>query len=89
MTGLLMAATPDFIGQIETAVNQGDITQEEAILVKFYYGFDQDKLPVQFKPESFHPLKNGTEIIWEYEALRSSLSPGTVEIIDDYNRTFF
>jgi hypothetical protein len=74
----------EFLAKVAAAVAAGELTPEEALLYKFHYGFDQEKLPAAYRPDSFAPLKNGTEIVWEYQSRRDDLSPSTVAVIDGY-----
>ncbi len=74
----------EFLAKVDAAVSQGELTFEQGLLFKFYYGFEPERLPAEFRPAEFSPLKNGTEIVWEFEAQRDRLSPATVETIDRY-----
>jgi hypothetical protein len=73
-----------FLDRIERAEAAGQITSEQALLYQFYYGFDHDKLPAEYRPAVFAPLKNATQIIWRYEQMRDKLSPWVRNVIDAY-----
>ena len=74
----------EFLAKVEAAVAAGELTAEQALLYKFYYGFDQDKLPADFQPSTFAPLKNATVFIMEFEKMQGLLSPRTVETITGF-----
>jgi len=83
------AAAPDhagmaFLAKVEAAVASGELSAEQGLLYKFYYGFDQDKLPPDYRPDTFVPLKNATMFIREFEQMRDRLSPATVASITGY-----
>ncbi len=71
-----------FLEKVEEAEASGELSPEEALLYKFYYAFDQDKLPAAFRPAEFAPLKCGTAFIMEFEQRRNELSPQTVQVIE-------
>ncbi|MFH1844137.1 MAG: MXAN_6640 family putative metalloprotease [bacterium] len=84
----VLAAGPnaglEFLAKVEAAVTTSELTAEEGLLYKFHYGFDQDALPVEYRPTEFAPLKNGTAIMAEYAGIRDKLSPRVVEAIEAY-----
>ena len=71
-----------FLAKVDEAGTAGELSSEEALLYKFYYAFDPEKLPAAFQPTEFSPLKCGTLLIREYEHRRDELSRTTVRIID-------
>ena len=73
-----------FLAKVEADVSSGALTAEQALLYKFHYGFDQAKLPPAYRPDSFAPLKNGSQIMREFELTRDRLTPATVATIDAY-----
>ena len=73
-----------FVAHIDQAVSEGRLSSEDGLLYKFYYGFDQDRLPTAYRPELFVPLKNGTAIVREYQSRRDELSRRMRETIDPY-----
>ena len=77
-------AEPDFSVRIRTDLESGRIDRDTALLYGIYYGFDPDRLPERYRPESFQPLKDATRIIWEYQRRRDRLPPETVRIVDAY-----
>jgi len=87
--GIAAAAEPANSGQevfdrIEADYASGKLTVDQAILYKFYYGFDKSQLPAEYRLDTFSPMKNGTEVVAEYQELKDQLSPRTVEIIEGY-----
>ncbi|MBK7703124.1 MAG: hypothetical protein IPI34_09670 [bacterium] len=83
MAGLAQAhaGTPQF-SRIDSALEAGVIDAEQALLYKFFYVFDPEKLPAGYQPETAGPVKCATPLIIEFENLRGELSPGTVTAID-------
>ncbi len=73
-----------FLDRVDAALDTGTLTADEALLYKFYYVFDQEKLPVDYRPDSFSPLKCVTPMIQELEQSRGTLQDATVARIDDY-----
>jgi hypothetical protein len=87
--GIAAAAEPANSGQevfdrIEADYAAGNLTIDQAILYKFYYGFDKSQLPGEYRLDTFSPMKNGTAVVAEYQRLKDQLSPRTVEIIEAY-----
>ena len=72
------------LDRIQTQLDNGEITQEEGLLLKFQYVFYQQRLPAEFRPAEVTPLKCGTAFIVEFMATRGGLSSATVEAIEGY-----
>ncbi len=73
--------TPQF-ARIDAALEAGALDAEQALLYKFFYVFDQEKLPADYRPESAGPVKCATPLIVEFEGLRDRMSAGAVTAID-------
>jgi len=71
-----------FLDRLDEARDAGALSADEALLYKFYYVFDQDKLPVDYRPDSFPPLKCATPLIQEFEQSRGSLQDATVASVE-------
>jgi len=91
LAGFAMAATalpantgPEVFDKIDADAASGVLSAEEAVLYKFYYGFDQSQLPAEYRPSSFSPMKNATALIAEYLERQDELSPRTIEIIESF-----
>jgi len=88
ITGQAVADEQDggqwFLARVAEAIASGEITQEEGLLLKFQYVFDQQRLPAEFRPAQFTPLKCGTPFVVEFAASRGGLSSATVEVIEGY-----
>jgi hypothetical protein len=88
ITGQAVADEQDggqwFLTRVAEAMASGEITQEEGLLLKFQYVFDQQRLPAEFRPAQFTPLKCGTPFVVEFAASRGGLSSATVEAIEGY-----
>ncbi len=69
---------------IESSYSNGDISYEEALLQKFYAGFDKEKLNVTFKVANQMPGKCATTLVKEYVENKSRLSDNAVQIIESY-----
>jgi hypothetical protein len=81
------AVLPDgqaFLDLVEADLANGLLTAEEALLIRFQYGFEPGKLPARYELGGFSPLRCATPLIAEYYDLRSRLSKDTVEMIDNW-----
>src|SRR5690625_2368008 len=63
---------------IESALQSGEITPEEAILQKLYAGFAPGQVDARFFQESDRPIKCMTPVLMEYEQIRDELSSQTL-----------
>ncbi len=77
------ASTPQF-SRIEEALAEGKIDAEQALLYKFYYVFDIDNLPAEFRPDDVTPIKSATGLIAAFEGDRADLDRRTIETIELY-----
>ncbi|MBK6898594.1 MAG: T9SS type A sorting domain-containing protein [bacterium] len=75
------AGTPQF-ARIDAALDAGVLDAEQALLYKFYYVFDPQKLPADYVPETAGPIKCVTPLLIEFESLRDKLSRDTVTAIE-------
>ncbi len=75
------AGTPQF-ARIDAALDAGVLDAEQALLYKFYYVFDPDKLPADYRPETAGPIKCATPLIVEFEQMRDRMSAADVAAID-------
>ena len=73
-----------FLARVDAEVAAGALTEEQGLLYKLQYGFAPEKLPPAYRPDGFHPLKNGTQIVWEYVQSRDRLSPRIVAEVEAY-----
>lgn len=78
-----LANAPQF-ERINTALEEGRIDAEQALLYKFNYVFDLDKLPVDLRPDEIMPIKSATRLVDTFERSRGELNQFTVEIIESY-----
>ncbi len=69
---------------IQQDFNSGMINFEQALLQKFYYGFDKSKLDDRYKFDSDKPGKCGTELIQQFFQNREKLSEMALNLIDSY-----
>jgi len=73
-----------FLQRVADAVAEGEITSEGALLLKFQYVFDPDRLPDDFRPDELTPLKCATPMVQEFTSTRGELSAATVAAIENY-----
>ncbi|RJP60328.1 MAG: T9SS C-terminal target domain-containing protein [Ignavibacteriales bacterium] len=71
------------IKKIEDAFQSGQINYEQALLQKFYSGFNQSKLDDKFFTTSSSPQKCATHLIAEFRNNLDKLSNETVDIITE------
>ncbi len=79
-----VVSAEDFLTRIRADVDSGVLDPEEALLIKFHHLFDRGRVPPRYQAEQFIPLKCATPLIQEFQALRRTLSPTTVSLIDGY-----
>ncbi len=84
MATAAVAATPgtDFLQRLDNEVQSGKLSGENALLYKFYYGFDAQKLPADYQPKNFAPIKSATPLIIEFQQNRHQFSDQTIETIE-------
>ncbi len=73
-----------FLHRVADAVADGEISTETALLLKFQYVFEPDRLPDGFRPDERTPLKCATPLIQEFTSTRGDLSAATVATIDRF-----
>jgi hypothetical protein len=81
-SAVLSDAGVSFLSGVDAAVAAGEISDGEALVCKFAYGFAPETLPVRFQVERRVPLKCGTALIAEFERMRGRLAPAVVRRID-------
>ncbi|MFT5233368.1 MAG: hypothetical protein ACI9UK_000109 [Candidatus Krumholzibacteriia bacterium] len=74
----------EFLALVAADEDQGRISREESLLLRFQYGFAPDELPERYSVATFSPLRCGTTLIHEFYAGRSRLSPRTVQQIETW-----
>ena len=72
------------IDRLDADREAGTLSADEALLYKFYYVFEHDKLPADYRPAGFPPLKCATPLVQEYEQLRDSLGKSTIDEIEAF-----
>ncbi|HLR90834.1 MAG TPA: hypothetical protein VK040_07730, partial [Balneolaceae bacterium] len=65
---------------IESALQSGEITPEEAILQKLYAGFQPEKVEARFADDSGAPIKCMTPYLVEFEQIRDELPLQTLRM---------
>lgn len=69
--------------QIENAYQRGEISEDEAILQKFYTGFNPERVESRFETEKEYVLKCFTPVMMEYNRMREHLAPTTILEIEN------
>ncbi|MBM4176732.1 MAG: T9SS type A sorting domain-containing protein [Ignavibacteria bacterium] len=72
------------LNSIQQDFISGKLTLEQALLQKFYYGFDKSKLDTRYNFENDNPGKCGTEFIQQFYQNKEYLSKGSVDLIESY-----
>ena len=80
VTGNLLASTT--LTAIDEAFGRGELTQDERILNKVYAILEPELLDARFQTVEAQPIKCGTPILIEYEALQPELDQSTIDIIE-------
>lgn len=78
MAGVASAAitsAADFLNEVQQRLDRGEITADEALLLKFQYCLDRDKLPADLQPETLAPMKCATELVMEFQAGADRMDP--------------
>lgn len=69
--------------RIEAAVENGFISEDEAILQKLYAGINSDLIDERFRGDHIEPIKCLTPVIVEFEQSRERMDPAVVQKIDE------
>ena len=67
---------------IESALQSGEITPEEAIVQKLYAGFQPERIDARFADTSGVPIRCLTPVLMEFEQIRDELSPQTLMLAE-------
>jgi len=74
----------EFLEMVQAQVDRGELTADEALLIKFHYAFDREKLPEQYQPTWKAPMKCGTPLVMEFIQNRSRMDREMVATIEGY-----
>ena len=66
VAGAAVESAAEFLQIVQQRVDRGELTADEALLLKFRYAFDRSKLPADLQPIGKAPMKCGTPLIVEY-----------------------
>jgi hypothetical protein len=69
---------------IDEAHQRGEITRETALLQKFQYAFEPEKLTDIYRSEEYPPVKCMVPVLAEYKKLKESLSHSAILEIEAY-----
>ncbi len=87
VAGAAMAAVQsagDFLSQVAQRVDDGRLTADQALLLKFQYAFDRARLPGDLQPEGLAPMKCGTDLVVEYLQREAQLPTDIRQAIEGY-----
>lgn len=74
----------EFLARVQQMVDRGELTAEDALLLKFQYCFDREKLPADLQPTWLAPMKCATPFVKEFMTARDRMAPEKVAMIDGY-----
>lgn len=74
----------DFLGRVQGAIDEGDLTVEEALLCKIQYLFDPAALSAQWQLDDPAPLKCGSAVVWEFQQSAGELEADLAAKIAGY-----
>ncbi len=72
----------EFMDRLDAARDAGDLSVDDVMLYKFYYVFDHAKLPGDYRPLSFPPIKCATPMVQAFEKMQDSLQSSTIATIN-------
>jgi hypothetical protein len=82
--GAAVDSAAEFLEIVQQRVDRGDLSADQALLLKFQYCFDRDKLPDDLQPTWLAPLKCATPLVMEFLAYGDRLDPATARQIEGY-----
>jgi len=74
----------EFLEMVQTQVDRGELTADEALLIKFQYAFDREKLPEQYQPTWKAPMKCGTPLVMEFMQSQGRMDSEIAATIEGY-----
>jgi len=74
----------EFIDIVDQRAARGELTADEALLLKFQYCFDRDKLPADLRPVTTAPMKSATGLIVEYLRTQDRMPSHIADAIEGY-----
>ncbi|MBZ0268128.1 T9SS type A sorting domain-containing protein [bacterium] len=75
-------AEPEFRALVRQMQQDGEVSYEEAMLLRFERVFAPEDLPAALRSDAAWPAKSATALLLEYTAIRSQLAPHVVDTID-------
>ncbi len=79
-----VTASVPALAAIDATVEAGDLDPDLALLYKFYYVFEPEMLPADYRADGFAPVKCVTPLIREFEERRATVNAGVARQIDVY-----
>jgi FlgD Ig-like domain len=79
------APHPDeFLSRLQSAVEGGELSADEALLCRFQYLFDPGQLPQEWRIAEPAPLKCGSSLVREFQEMSGDLHDDLAAKISDY-----
>ena len=84
VAGAAVESAAEFESIVGQRVEDGVLTADEALLLKFQYCFEREKLPSDLQPTWLAPMKCATPLVIQFENSRSRMSTAMVQDIERY-----
>lgn len=75
-------AEPEFRALMRRMQQDGEVSFDDAMLIRFERVFAPDRLPEALRTDGAWPAKSATSLVQEYATLRAQLAPAVVDAID-------
>jgi FlgD Ig-like domain len=75
-------AEPEFRALVRQMQQDGEVSYDEAMLIRFERVFSPGDLPAALRTEAAWPAKSATALLMEYGSIRSELAPDVADAID-------
>ncbi|MEZ4388238.1 MAG: hypothetical protein R3D98_11820 [Candidatus Krumholzibacteriia bacterium] len=84
VAGAAVNSAAEFVSIVDQRVDRGELSADDALLLKFQYCFDRAKLPADLQPTTLAPMKCATDLVRQYLASRDRLPSAISEAIEGY-----
>jgi hypothetical protein len=82
--GAAIETAAEFLDIVQQRVDRGELTADEALLLKFQYCFNRAKLPADLQPVGKAPMKCATPLVIEFTQRAQTLDAAMREEIEGY-----
>jgi hypothetical protein len=79
-----LAGSRAFLEQVDRLEQEGELSLEEALLLRFQYVFAPSELPDEYKTPVFSPTRCATDLVRSYQSQRERLSLDLRNRLDGY-----